>query len=101
MLSNRSSSSRALKLTITALQSNAGKSSRVNGSIGHRRLPSDPGHGSDLNDEHEILVCRESVHTDTVREFRKLYGLLRIESRKYNPSPSLSNVGFVKPPFVF
>lgn len=82
MLSNRSSPSRALKSVISALQTNSGERGRVVGSgLGHRRGLNGSGHGSG---EGESVVCRESVHT--VREFRKLYGLLRIRSRKDDPS---------------
>ncbi|KAL9675543.1 hypothetical protein QQ045_003745 [Rhodiola kirilowii] len=86
MISNRSSPTRALKSVITALQTNAGEGGRVGGSGGHRRQPSGSGHGSEHTGEPESLICRESVHT--VREFRKLYGLLRMRSRKEDPLSS-------------
>uniref|UniRef100_A0A7N0U6V7 AAA+ ATPase domain-containing protein n=1 Tax=Kalanchoe fedtschenkoi TaxID=63787 RepID=A0A7N0U6V7_KALFE len=79
MMSNRSSPTRALKSVISALQTNAGERGRVGG---HKRQAS----GSDLAGEPESVICRESVHT--VREFRKLYGLLRMRSRKEDPHSS-------------
>ena len=73
MISNRNSPSRALKSIITALQSN----------IGGQRL-SESGSGRSRSDEASdpaaSVFCRESVHT--VREFRKLYGLLKLGSRR-------------------
>ena len=81
MISNRSSPSRALKTVITALQ--------TNGSDG-RRDPklSESGSGRNREDlgEQSSVYCRESVHTHTVREFRKLYGLLRLGSRRKEES---------------
>lgn len=73
MISNRNSPSRALKSIIIALQSN----------IGGQRL-SESGSGRSRSDEGSegaaSVFCRESVHT--VREFRKLYGLLKMGSRR-------------------
>ncbi|KAK7282536.1 hypothetical protein RIF29_11401 [Crotalaria pallida] len=69
MISNRNSPSRALKTVITALQvqSNSGS-----------------GRSSEDGSEPNAVICRESVHT--VREFRKLYGLLRLGSRRKEES---------------
>ncbi|XP_028806685.1 AAA-ATPase At2g46620-like [Neltuma alba] len=72
MISNRSSPSRALKTVITALQSD--------GRRGRKLSESGSGRNSVDLGEPDGLYCRESVHT--VREFRKLYGLLRFGSRR-------------------
>ncbi|KAI3983604.1 hypothetical protein MKX01_000616 [Papaver californicum] len=69
MIVNRSSPSRALKSVITALQDGRGSSSSNRKSISMIREP---------EDDSSKVICRESVHT--VREFRKLYGLLRLKS---------------------
>lgn len=78
MISNRNSPSRALKTVITALQG------QNNGVAGQRLSHSGSGRGSD--DESIPVICRESVHT--VREFRKLYGLLRLGSRRKDKEDS-------------
>ncbi|KAK7317100.1 hypothetical protein RJT34_01051 [Clitoria ternatea] len=81
MISNRNSPTRALKTVISALQvqSNAADARR-----GPQRLSeSGSGRSSDDNESGAVL-CRESVHT--VREFRKLYGLLRLGSRRKEES---------------
>ncbi|XP_028790735.1 AAA-ATPase At2g46620-like [Neltuma alba] len=74
MISNRSSPSRALKTVITALQRNGGDERR-----GQRS-----GDGGSCRNSGELVpnggACQESVHT--MREFRNLYGLLRIGSRR-------------------
>ncbi|KAE9608843.1 hypothetical protein Lal_00020170 [Lupinus albus] len=70
MISNRNSPSRALKTVITALQVKYSGMLKDSGS----------GRSSDDGAEPGALICRESVHT--VREFRKLYGLLRLGSRR-------------------
>lgn len=78
MISNRSSPTRALKSVITALQLQAnsdarGKTGRqLNGNGSGRAVVDEAGDSG--------LFCRESVHT--VREFRKLYGLLRLRSSR-------------------
>ncbi|KAK0592787.1 hypothetical protein LWI29_025397 [Acer saccharum] len=69
MISNRASPTRALKSVITALER-----SKI---------------GSD-QPEFESLLGRESAHT--FREFRKLYGLLRIGSRRKEESFDYSKV---------
>ncbi|OWM75524.1 AAA-ATPase At2g46620-like [Punica granatum] len=75
MIANRSSPSRALKSVIGALQTvNANK-------VGQQRLSgSTSGRSSEESSEPASVFCRESVHT--VREFRKLYGLLKMGSRR-------------------
>ncbi|XLU24812.1 hypothetical protein S245_060878 [Arachis hypogaea] len=80
MISNRNSPTRALKTVITALQaqSNGGGDSRI-ARGGGRLSESGSGRSSDDN-ESGAVICRESFHT--VREFRKLYGLLRMGSRR-------------------
>lgn len=82
LMVNRSSPSRALKSVISALQSNG--AARGPGKIG-RRLSE--GGSQDESEPSGPVLCRESVHT--VREFRKLYGLLRIRS-----SGSRKSAGF-------
>ncbi|KAM7504906.1 hypothetical protein LguiB_003810 [Lonicera macranthoides] len=76
MISNRGSPTRALKSVITALQANGdarGKTGRqLSGSGSGRAAVEEAGDSG--------LFCRESVHT--VREFRKLYGLLRLRSSR-------------------
>ncbi|GAV89611.1 AAA domain-containing protein/AAA_assoc domain-containing protein [Cephalotus follicularis] len=70
MVSNRSSPNRALKSVITALQT-----------IGAQGLSETrPVRSVDEAADSRSLFCRESVHT--VREFGKLYGLLRMGSRR-------------------
>ncbi|KAI3965499.1 hypothetical protein MKW92_016577 [Papaver armeniacum] len=76
MIVNRSSPSRALKSVITALQDGRGsnakrKSISLHPSISTREREDD-------SSDSPKVICRESVHT--VREFRKLYGLLRLKS---------------------
>ncbi|CAN1251042.1 AAA-ATPase At2g46620 [Linum perenne] len=75
MISNRGSPSRALKSVITALQASgsrgANNSSRSSTATGTAAVAGEEGGG---------VFCRESVHT--VREFRKLYGLLKMGSRR-------------------
>lgn len=68
MISNRSSPNRALKTVITALQINGGDGRRGQRSGDGGNLAPDGGGG------------QESVHV--MREMRKLYGLLRIGSRR-------------------
>ncbi|KAK6936637.1 AAA-type ATPase, N-terminal domain [Dillenia turbinata] len=81
MISNRSSPSRALRTVITALQSN-----KQNGaSLGLTHSSS--GRGEEVGEPGGV-ICRESVHT--VREFRKLYGLLR-RSRRQEGSMDLGS----------
>ncbi|KAK9292064.1 hypothetical protein L1049_020018 [Liquidambar formosana] len=81
MISNRSSPSRALKSVITALQTNGGD--RKN-KMSQQLTQSASGRTVDETAEPASVFCRESVHT--VREFRKLYGLLRMKSsRKEEP----------------
>ncbi|XP_058085255.1 AAA-ATPase At2g46620 [Magnolia sinica] len=78
LMVNRSSPSRALKSVISALQSNGG--GRGAGKMGLRLSESGSGNGrsDDSAEPAGAVLCRESVHT--VREFRKLYGLLRLKS---------------------
>lgn len=79
MISNRNSPSRALKSVITALQTNG------DGRGSNKSAPILSGSGSGRSTEDDTsetagFFCREGVHT--VREFRKLYGLLRMGSRR-------------------
>ncbi|KAL2339578.1 hypothetical protein Fmac_007518 [Flemingia macrophylla] len=72
MISNRNSPTRALKTVISALHL------QPNPLDSRGPTPDDNEPGS--------VICRESVHT--VREFRKLYGLLRLGSRRKDDSHS-------------
>jgi len=74
MISNRNSPTRALKTVISALQTH---------SNAPRLSHSGSGRNSDDN-EPGAVISRESLHT--VREFRKLYGLLRLGSRRKDES---------------
>ncbi|XP_065863119.1 AAA-ATPase At2g46620-like [Euphorbia lathyris] len=75
MISNRNSPSRALKSVISAMQMKI-SSQRSSVSESSSAVENDGGAG---------VFCRESVHT--VREFRKLYGLLKMGSRRKEESP--------------
>ncbi|PON72005.1 AAA-type ATPase [Parasponia andersonii] len=75
MISNRTSPSRALKSVISALQSSGSKTMAPQG-----LSSSGSGRSGDESGEPGSVFCRESIHT--VREFRKLYGLLRLGSRR-------------------
>lgn len=75
MTSNRNSATRALKSVINALQTNTANKIRL--------TQSSSGRSTDESAEPGGVICRESVHT--VREFRKLYGLLRRSGRKEEP----------------
>lgn len=75
MMSNRCSPSRALKSVINALQTNS--TSKI------RLTQSSSGRSTDESADPAGVICRESVHT--VREFRKLYGLLRRSGRRDEP----------------
>ncbi|XP_042511930.1 AAA-ATPase At2g46620 [Macadamia integrifolia] len=83
MIVNRCSPSRALKSVINALQT-TGDGRRGSGKQGQRLSESASGSGRLGDDSRDSsgngVICRESVHT--VREFRKLYGLLRMRSSK-------------------
>ncbi|KDP30317.1 hypothetical protein JCGZ_18154 [Jatropha curcas] len=82
MISNRNSPSRALKSVISALQTNNNR--RLSESRSVRS-------GDETGEQPEGGVyCRESVHT--VREFRKLYGLLKMGSRRKEEPIELGSV---------
>ncbi|KAF5200032.1 Aaa-atpase [Thalictrum thalictroides] len=81
MIVNRSSPSRALKTVITALQTNGDATrSGAKGKMSKRLSESESSkeRSGDESVDNSGVICRESVHT--VREFRKLYGLLRMKS---------------------
>ncbi|KAL9432651.1 hypothetical protein AB3S75_027638 [Citrus x aurantiifolia] len=83
LISNRTSPTRAFKSVITALQQH-----QPNKQVDKvRAKSSDNGSGQPMDDG---LLCRESVHT--VREFRKLYGLLKGSRRKEEPPLDLSSI---------
>ncbi|KAL5567706.1 hypothetical protein UlMin_024281 [Ulmus minor] len=79
MISNRTSPSRALKSVISALEG------RGAAKVAQRLSNSGSGRSGDESGEPAAVFCRESVHT--VREFRKLYGLLRLGSRRKEEPP--------------
>ncbi|CBI38680.3 unnamed protein product, partial [Vitis vinifera] len=87
MIVNRSSPSRALKSVITALQING--DSRSPAKIGQRSADKPPRPVEEAGDQGGGFLCRESVHT--VREFRKLYGFLRLKSSRKSGSFDLDS----------
>jgi chaperone BCS1 len=74
MITNRSSPTRALKSVITALQATSSKKGRRLSEVESGQAAEEAGDTG--------WFCRENV--STVREFRKLYGLLRLRSSKTN-----------------
>ncbi|KAL6123034.1 hypothetical protein ACLB2K_075557 [Fragaria x ananassa] len=82
MISNRSSPSRALKSVISALQTDVDNKTTVKVA---QALTSSGSGRSEEGEGGSTVFCRESVHT--VREFRKLYGLLRLGSRRKEEPP--------------
>ncbi|KAJ4841242.1 hypothetical protein Tsubulata_022379 [Turnera subulata] len=86
MISNRSSPTRALKSVITALQLQSNSTEAKGNSKVGQRLSSES--VRDETGEPASVICRESVHT--VREFRKLYGLLKGSRRKESLDLSLT-----------
>ncbi|KAM1781027.1 hypothetical protein ACFX12_042221 [Malus domestica] len=84
MISNRSSPSRALKSVISALQTNVDSKKGAN-KAAQALTNSSSGRSVDESGEPGGVFCRESVHT--VREFKKLYGLFRMGSRRKEESP--------------
>ncbi|KAF6153697.1 hypothetical protein GIB67_000930 [Kingdonia uniflora] len=78
MIVNRSSPSRALKTVITALQTNG--DTRGSGKVPRRLIEcsSVKDRSGDESPHTSGVIVRESIHT--IREFRKLYGLLRMKS---------------------
>ncbi|CAN0922671.1 AAA-ATPase At2g46620 [Linum grandiflorum] len=93
MISNRGSPSRALKSVITALQASTGRGSNSNDNSvikllrDSSRSSSTSTAAAAVAEEGGGVFCRESVHT--VREFRKLYGLLKMGSRRKDDSSVL------------
>lgn len=80
MISNRTSPSRAIKTVITALQTN-NVDRRGSGNIGQRLTQSLSGRSYEESGECTgSFFSREGSHT--IKEFRKLYGLLRRSGRK-------------------
>ncbi|KAJ8748552.1 hypothetical protein K2173_003453 [Erythroxylum novogranatense] len=79
MIANRNSPSRALKSVITALQT--GVEWRRSASFGRRLLD---GSGTRVSpeesDNNSAIFSAENV--DTTKDFRKLYGLLRLKNKK-------------------
>lgn len=88
MLVNRSSPSRALKTVISALESSPRNSVSIsNSSSSSRRVVSDSASSSPTAEDCEAAARKESLP----KEFRKLYGMLRLKSAKkssaYDPIP--------------
>ncbi|KAI4378202.1 hypothetical protein MLD38_015716 [Melastoma candidum] len=90
MLANKGSPSRALKAVIGAVQQ-AQAEARAK-EEGGKLMGSGSGRSSDGSGDPGSLFCRESVHT--VREFRKLYGLFKLGSRRRDDSMDLGSVDF-------
>ncbi|KAJ8760814.1 hypothetical protein K2173_021852 [Erythroxylum novogranatense] len=90
MISNRNSPTRALRSIITALQTRS-EARRFNkaGQKLTENKSSSPSE-DESSDAGSTVLCRESVHT--VREFRKLYGLLRLGSRRKEESSDLGTI---------
>ncbi|XP_030549076.1 AAA-ATPase At2g46620-like [Rhodamnia argentea] len=88
MIANRSSPTRALKTVISALQSSS-EGRGVPSKGGATLTGSRSGRGREETAEPASVFCRESVHT--VREFGKLYGLLKMGSRRRDNSMDLSS----------
>lgn len=82
MLANRNSPSRALKSVITALQTDGDG----RGSLNIRRQWTDNSSRKSTEDsgEHSGVFSKEGVHA--MKDFRKLYGLLRFKSNKTSES---------------
>ncbi|KAG5222548.1 AAA-type ATPase family protein [Salix suchowensis] len=82
MLANRNSPSRALKSVITALQTDGDG----RGSLNIRRQWTDDSSRKSTEDpgEHSGIFSREGVHA--MKDFKKLYGLLRFKSSKISES---------------
>ncbi|KAF5731297.1 putative P-loop containing nucleoside triphosphate hydrolases superfamily protein [Tripterygium wilfordii] len=82
MISNRSSPSRAIKYVITALQANR--------KIGQRLSEDGSGHGVENKGDREpgSLFDREN----SVKDFRKLYGLLRMGSKRKDEPYDLGSI---------
>ncbi|KAL7003652.1 hypothetical protein U1Q18_004801 [Sarracenia purpurea var. burkii] len=78
MISNRTSPTRALKTVISALQTSAER--RTSARVAQRLTESMSGRSSEESGESAPLFPRENVHS--MKEGRKLYGLLRKSGRK-------------------
>ncbi|EOY23657.1 P-loop containing nucleoside triphosphate hydrolases superfamily protein, putative [Theobroma cacao] len=84
MISNRSSPTRALKSVITALQTTASNAKKVS----KRLSDSESVRNSDDTGDQGNLLSRDN----SVREFRKLYGLLKMGSRRKEEPLDLGSV---------
>lgn len=89
MIANRSSPTRALKTVIGALQSSSEGRGEAASKDGATLTGSRSGRGGNETAEPASVFCRESVHT--VREFGKLYGLLKLGSRRRDNSMDMSS----------
>ncbi|KAE7999319.1 hypothetical protein FH972_003763 [Carpinus fangiana] len=87
MITNRNSPSRAIKSVITALQTDG--DGRGVGKIGPRLGNSGPRKSVEEAGETGGVFCNETGHT--VKEFRKLYGFLRLKTNKVSHSHSFDS----------
>lgn len=87
MIANRNSPSRAIKSVITALQTDG--DGRGVGKIGPRLGNSGPRKSVEEAGETGGAFCNETGHT--VKEFRKLYGFLRLKTNKVSHSHSFDS----------
>ncbi|KAJ4728063.1 AAA-ATPase [Melia azedarach] len=85
MIANRNSPSRALKTVITALQTEG--DGRGSPNIGRRLCDGGSRKSADESGEPSAVFSREN----TVKEFRKLYGLLRMKSSRKSQSFDLAS----------
>ncbi|GKU87887.1 hypothetical protein SLEP1_g2217 [Rubroshorea leprosula] len=88
MIANRNSPSRALKSVISALQTDG--DGRGAASVGRRLCHDGPRKTVEEIGEPSGVFCREDAYP--VKEFKKLYGLLRIKSNRKTPSFDLAAV---------
>ncbi|CAN1157088.1 AAA-ATPase At2g46620 [Linum perenne] len=89
MIANRSSPSRALKLVITALQTEGDRRGSLN--IGIRRVGFGyNGSGQDeQSEEHSGIFSREGA-ANPIKDIKKLYGLLKMKSSRKSESFEVS-----------
>ncbi|KAF3576531.1 hypothetical protein DY000_02028353 [Brassica cretica] len=96
MIANRSSPTRALKYVINALQTDGDRRGNARRSF----LESDSRRSEDASSEMSGPLCGGGGGSSpAVKEFRKLYGLLRIKSSRKSESDSISSAS-MRPVFV-
>ncbi|CAN0889493.1 AAA-ATPase At2g46620 [Linum grandiflorum] len=81
MIANRNSPSRALKLVITALQTEGDRRGSLNIGIG----PVGIGCGDEDHSEHSGIFSREGA-VNPIKDIKKLYGLLKMKSSRKSES---------------